>query len=384
MSRVAEPGHWALWRFVEQYGPIDAVRAIVAGTVPDDVAAVTAARRDRTDPDADLDVAARHGIRLLVPESARWPTTAFAALQRAATAAGAARRVELMAMATPPLALWVKGSLDEALPVRSVAIVGSRSSTAYGDAVAAELAFGLARRGVVVISGGAFGIDAAAHRAALAAEGATVIVSAGGLDRPYPAAHANLFERVAHAGALISESPPGTAPQRHRFLSRNRLIAALAGGTVVVEAALRSGALNTAAHCVNQGRPLMVVPGPVTSGRSAGCHALLRREGYSALLVESVDDVIGVVGRISEVAVRTAVNTNTGSDMSRRGRLDSVDALARRVFDGLPARGSISVERLASRCGFDIREVIRALPVLEMAGLVERDESGVRIAVELG
>jgi DNA processing protein len=152
--------------------------------------------------------------------------------------------------------------------------------------LSADLAYGLSGHGFDIVSGGAYGIDAAAHRAALAAGGSTVIVSAGGLDRPYPSGNAQLFERAADNGLLISESPPGSAPHRQRFLTRNRLIAALSTGVVVVEAARRSGALNTAGHCRLLGRPLMVVPGPVTSAMSAGCHDLLRDEHGYAVLVD--------------------------------------------------------------------------------------------------
>ena len=180
--------------------------------------------------------------------------------------------------------------------------MGARSASAYGEHVAALFRNGLAGRGIVVVSGGALGIDAAAHRSALGGEGATVIVSAGGVDRPYPAANAALYERATERGLVISESPPGSAPQRHRFLSRNRLIAALSTGTVVVEAAKRSGALNTASHAVTLGRPLMVVPGPITSAMSVGCHDLLRREDYGALLVSSVAEVAGIVGGVSWAA----------------------------------------------------------------------------------
>ena len=132
--------------------------------------------------------------------------------------------------------------------MRSAGIVGARASTEYGNRVAADLAFGLGSAGLEIVSGGAYGIDAAAHRGALAAGAVTVAVSAGGLDRPYPTGNAALFEQIAAAGLLISESPPGCAPQRHRFLSRNRLIAAFSSGIVVVEAAGRSGATNTANH----------------------------------------------------------------------------------------------------------------------------------------
>jgi DNA processing protein len=263
--------------------------------------------------------------------------------------------------------------------VRAAAIVGSRAASAYGERVTAELAYGLAGHGVVVVSGGAYGIDAAAHRAAMAGGGATIIVSAGGLDRPYPAGNAALFDRAAERGLVVSESPPGSAPHRHRFLSRNRLIAALSTGTVVVEAALRSGALNTAGHCILQGRPLMVVPGPVTSGLSAGCHALLRREDYAAILVESVDHVLAVVGSIGEgIDLAGATQRPPGDVLA--AILDRLDPTARRVFDGLPARTAVSAAQLAARSGVSLIQVARAVPALQVAGLVEVSDGTYRIS----
>ncbi len=385
LSRVAEPGALPLWMFVDEVGPTEAADAIRRDRAPDPVRAVTAARRERVDPLADLEAAARNCIRLVVPESAEWPVGALAALDRLARAAGprrAAAPVErLRDDLVPPIALWVRGRADLAsVWFRSVAIVGARSSTPYGEHVTADFAFGLARQGVTVVSGGAFGIDAAAHRAALGAEGVTVIVSAGGVDRPYPAANATLFDRAGESGLIVSECPPGSAPQRHRFLSRNRLIAAFATGTVVVEAAARSGALNTAAHCVSQGRPLMVVPGPVTSAMSVGCHALLRREGYGALLVETVDDVLAVVGSPGEGLDPVETRSRPSVD-ELEAVLDRVDPTARRVFDGLPARAAVGVDEWAALCGVSAREVARSLPALHLAGLVEETEEGYRVSV---
>ncbi len=238
LSRVAEPASIPVWDWVRRHGPLEAAASIRSGA-PLEAAALVRLRSYRSGTERHRD-----GGEPI-----------------------------------PPLALWVKGAAEvTTTAVRSVAIVGSRASTAYGEHVTAELAYGLASREVDVVSGGAYGIDAVAHRSALAAGGGTVIVSAGGLDRPYPAGNASLYDRVGETGLLVSESPPGSAPQRHRFLSRNRLIAALSSATIVVEAAARSGALNTARHCQVLGRSLMVVPGPVTSPMSAGCHALLRRD----------------------------------------------------------------------------------------------------------
>ncbi|HEU5420491.1 MAG TPA: DNA-processing protein DprA, partial [Streptosporangiaceae bacterium] len=195
------------------------------------------------------------GIRLVTPQDPEWPGQ-LADLGE-----------------DQPYALWLRGNADLRFNcLRSVAVVGSRAATAYGAYVAAEFSASIAARGVAVVSGGAFGVDAAAHRGALSADGVTIAVLACGVDTPYPAAHAELFDAIAAQGVLVSEWPPGRHVSRLRFLVRNRVIAALANGTVVVEAAARSGALNTARHARDLNRRLMAVPGPITSDLSAGCH----------------------------------------------------------------------------------------------------------------
>ena len=190
-----------------------------------------------------------------------------------------------------PLGIWVRGD-RQALTLRAMSIVGSRTSTIYGEETAMSFASAFAARGMAVVSGGAFGIDAAAHRGALAVGGSTIVILAGGVDQPYPRAHSSLFEKVEHQGCLVSESPPGTLPMRHRFLVRNRMIAAWSRGTIVVEARVRSGAIATASHAVALGRDVMAVPGPITSAASTGCHALIRD---GAVLVTSPDEAIELV-----------------------------------------------------------------------------------------
>lgn len=190
-----------------------------------------------------------------------------------------------------PIGLWVYGQ-PEALALPSIAIVGARSSTHYGEWAAADIAAGVSASGWCVVSGGAYGIDAAAHRGALAAGGKTVAFLAGGVDVPYPRSNELLFRAITESGALVSESPPGAQPLRHRFLIRNRLIAAASQGTVVVEARIRSGASATASHAAALGRDVMAVPGPITSPSSAGCHQLIRD---GAVLVTSAADVFELV-----------------------------------------------------------------------------------------
>lgn len=186
-----------------------------------------------------------------------------------------------------PHCLWVKGDV-EVMHLMGVALVGARAATSYGEHVAAELAADLSKHHVIV-SGAAYGIDGAAHRAALAAGGKTVAYLAGGSDRPYPAGHAHLIDRIAANGAVVSEVPPGSTPTKWRFLSRNRLIAAHAEAVVVVEAGYRSGSLNTAGHAVGLNRPLGAVPGPITSAASAGCHRILRE--MDGVCITSAADV---------------------------------------------------------------------------------------------
>lgn len=387
LSRVAEPASVPVWDFVRKAGPLEAAAAIRRGAAPPDVAAATDARRRVADPHADLEAAARHGVRLVVPEAPQWPHFALGALERTGAARAARyhkgeRRAEESGEALPPLALWVRGRGDPAsLAVRSAGIVGSRAATAYGSHVSGELAFGLATEGVVVVSGGAYGVDSAAHRGALAAGGVTVVVVAGGAERAYPAAHAALFEQVAEQGLVVSECPPGATPQRQRFLTRNRLIAAFSTGVVVVEAGRRSGAMNTARHCRNLARPLMAVPGPVDSAMSAGCHALLRRDDDPALLVTSSSDVLQVVGRVGEGLTGGDAAGNPAGDL--RDRLEELDPAARRVFEGLPVRRFAVPDEIAARCGVRLGDVLRALPQLELADLVEADDAGYRVAARL-
>lgn len=185
--------------------------------------------------------------------------------------------------------LWVRGSADlPKIVQKSVAVVGSRSATTYGTSVAMDLAAELAGDGYTIVSGGAFGIDQAAHRGALANGGLTVAVLAGGVDRAYPSAHRDLLDKIAEDGLVISEQPPGTAPTRERFLARNRIIAALTRATVVVEAAARSGAMSTVNRALALDRPVGAVPGPITSACSEGCHDLIK-SGQARLITNSQD-----------------------------------------------------------------------------------------------
>lgn len=263
-----------------------------------------------------------------------------------------------------PFALWVRGAGGVSdLMADSVAVVGARASTAYGDHMTADLAAGLCDTGRTVVSGGAYGIDASAHRAALAAGGRTLAVMAGGVDRFYPAGNAELLEQVLDSGAVMSEVPPGFAPHRQRFLSRNRLIAT-AGVTVVVEAAVRSGALSTARHAAELMRPVAAVPGPVTSASSTGCHALIR-DGI-ATLVTCATEVAELAGPLS-VTVPDSSLTSPAASGAGDGP-DFGSAHERAAYDVLGPRGA-TTERVARDAGLTLMEARVALGGLELAGL---------------
>ncbi|MFS0702117.1 DNA-processing protein DprA [Cellulomonas sp. 179-A 4D5 NHS] len=303
------------------------------------------------EPAREIEHVHRLGGRFLYPGAPGWPT----GLDDLGAAA--------------PLGLWLRGAPEpDRLLARSVALVGARASTAYGERVAADLADGLAAAGVCVVSGGAYGIDAAAHRGALTGGGPTVALLAGGVDRAYPAGNAALLERVLEqGGSVVSEVPPGGVPSRSRFLMRNRLIAAVSRATVVVEAAWRSGALSTAHHAAALLRPLGAVPGPVTSMASAGCHRLLR-EG-SAICVTDVAEVLELAGPLGPAREDRPEDTRPH---------DGLDWLADRVLDALSLRSAADVDALARRAGLSPADVRGALGTLELAGLAELRATGWR------
>ncbi|GEN79339.1 DNA processing protein DprA [Actinotalea fermentans] len=366
-SRLVEPGDAVAGALVAALGPQEALDWLrghepLPGLAAADgrarAALGAAAQRWRTrlpDLDAarDLGMLERVGGRLLVPEAPGWP-----------------RGLEVLG-SSAPMCLWVRGSLaGEALGAalrRSVALVGARACTGYGEHVTAEIAAGVAARGWCVVSGGAYGIDAVAHRAALAGDGTTVAFLAGGVDRLYPAGNTELLRAVADAGALVSEVPPGSVPAKVRFLQRNRLIAAVSGATVVVEAAWRSGALSTARHAASLLRPVGAVPGPVTSASSAGCHRLLR-DGVAVCVCDTAE-VLELVEPVPAPEPRTD---------PRAG--DGLDLVLRRTLDALPLRRPAPEGSVARTAGLSEREVRASLGRLELAGLAVRDAHGWRRA----
>lgn len=362
LSRVAEPPCAELAALVQRVGPVEAADRIRRGLVDDRLAGHTAARREIDCTAVDLDFLARCEGRLITPESDEWPLLSFAAFDGAGSGNTARPR------GGPPLVLWAQGParLDEVAD-RAAAVVGTRAATAYGERVAFDLAAGLAEREVAVVSGGAYGIDGAAHRAVLDCDGITVAVLAGGLDIPYPGGHTALLHRIGRHGLLFTEYPPGVRPARHRFLTRNRLVAGVSGAAVVVEAGLRSGAANTAAWARALGRVVAAVPGPVTSAASAGCHVLLRN---GAQLVTRADDIVELVGRIGELA----------DDQPRPATaFDGLSDAERRVYEALPGRGAVTVDEIAVASGLVPEQVLGPLAILELAGLAQGHDGRWRI-----
>lgn len=358
-SRLAEPGDGAAAALVAEVGAALALEAVVTGRGP----ARWRSRLEQVDPVGDLAVLRAVGGRLLVPGDDEWPEP----LGDLSRAVGADVRP-----VTTPFCLWVRGPADlRQVAGHSVSIVGTRHPTPYGETVAAEFSVGLADRGLAVVSGGAVGIDAVAHRAAVAVDGTSVAVLACGVDRVYPVTNAPLQTRLARTGALVSEFPPGTAPTRWRFLDRNRIIAALGRATVVVEAAWRSGALSTAERAERIGRPVGAVPGPVASTVSAGCHRLLRDRG--AVCVTTPDDVVELVSPVGQV-VPTVPATPVR-------RFDGLEPEELRIAECLPRRGSAELEDLAREAGVDLGAAHGVLGRLELAGIAVRKGTGFRLGV---
>jgi DNA processing protein len=352
-SVLVEPGDGVAGTLVGEHGARRALELAVGETgllvpgslTPHQLAEAQARWRPRAQARAVLDAlesCAHIGGRLLLPGDEHWPVGLD----------------DLGAHA--PLVLWARGDVDGCSGRPAVSIVGARAATAYGESVAAELAGDLAAGGVAVISGGAYGIDGAAHRAALGAGGTTIAYLAGGVDRAYPVGHQQLFDRIRNGGAVLSEVPCGAAPTKWRFLQRNRLIAAAGAATVVVEAGWRSGSLNTAGHAAALGRPLGAVPGPVTSAASAGCHRLLRE--YDAVCVTSAQEVRELWQDASDdVPVPQSV---------------SPDQI--RLLDALSTRTPRAVTEIARLSGLAETRVRSLLGLLGLDGAVEQVRDGWR------
>lgn len=300
-------------------------------------------------PERDIETMRRLGGRVIVPGDELWPVQlADLGLQE-------------------PLCLWWRGN-EQPFPTarQAVALVGSRDSTSYGASVTGDLAYTLAQRGYTVVSGGAYGIDAQAHRGALSGGSAdmpTIAVMAGGVDRFYPSGNEELLRAVSTQGAVIAEVPPGSAPTRYRFLQRNRLIAAIASVTVVVEARWRSGALNTAHHAETLGRAVAAVPGSVHSANSAGCHRLLRDGG--AVCVTDAGEIAELAGAMGDV--------DGGENESPPAVHDGLCLEDLILLDALPLRSASSVEKLTVVAGLSPDAVRAGLARLNVLGLATSD-----------
>ncbi|WUX66899.1 DNA-processing protein DprA [Streptomyces sp. NBC_01429] len=355
LTRVFEPGDERGGRWLRRFGAVgllellsspDAGRERLTGVTGERLGGYRI-RAGAALPERDLAAIAALGGRFVCPGDPEWPS-----------------QLDDLEAARP-IGLWVRGGPDLRIwSLRSVAVVGARACTPYGAHMAATLGAGLAERGWVVTSGAAFGVDGAAHRGALSAGGATVAVLASGVDKVYPPGHAELIGRIAQQGLLVAELPPGDHPTRSRFVLRNRVIAALTRGTVVVEAEYRSGSLVTARCAQRLGRFTMGVPGPATSGLSAGVHELLRGEG---VLVTDAAEVAELVGDIGELAP------------SRRGPVlarDLLDPASARVLEALPARGAAEGREVAREAGTTVDEALGRLYELHSLGFVERCGDG--------
>ena len=365
-SSVVEPGDRIAGSLIDVYGPVDALMFAETTThAARDIAqtcnTLTDCGHTTTDDElrdglgrwsarlaagnvvAQLEAAARVGAQVVIPGDDVWPSGVSELGNHA------------------PHALWLRGNrstLERA--GRSVAMVGARASTGYGEHVTMELVSGLVRKQFAIVSGAAYGIDGMAHRAALAEEGDTIAVLAGGIDRLYPSGHDALLQRIIATGAVVTEMPPGFSPTKWRFLQRNRLIAAMTQATVVVEAGWRSGSLNTAHHAIELGRPLGVVPGPVTSASSAGCHRLLREEPCTC--VTTADEVAELMD---------------GFDATQTSAVASLRASEQRALDALLQK-SRSIDDLQIASGLSRTEIESALGVLSLHAIAEETPTGWR------
>lgn len=281
---------------------------------------------------------------LITPESELWP-----------------ENLDHLGWAAPAV-LWGRGSpMALAATGQSLSVVGSRGATNYGSWVTGELIAGLRPFNISIVSGGAYGIDAAAHRAALAAGLKTVAVLAGGVDRLYPSGNHELFDAIIATGAVVSELPPGASPTKWRFLQRNRLIAAITDATLVVEAGKRSGSISTANHATELGRPVGAIPGPITASSSLGCNRLI--QSGQAELIQDDDDLLNLLGLHS----RLSPFEDDSADKLGPFEIRLLDALTTRPID--PAQ-------VAQRAGLTMIEANVAFAQLSLSQLAVSSQRG--------
>ncbi len=347
LACVCEPGEPGLADLIDTRGPCAVVAALLSGApVRIPRAASIGARLAGLDFESQLARAEDLGCRIVLPGGLEWPGQL--------DQLGPQR----------PIALWCWGEANLRLhALASVAMVGARACTRYGEMVAREWSAVLAGQSITVVSGGAYGIDAAAHRGALAVDGTTICILAGGVDQAYPRGHDGLFAQIVERGVLVSEAPLGETVRRRRFLTRNRLIAALSSATCVVEAAQRSGSSRTATYAAELNRPVFAVPGPVTSQASAGTHRLI--QDHIAVLAGDVEDIRDAVGPLRITKRRS----DGGPEIPTR---------LREVLDALPGEGrtGITCEVAAVRSGIEVQETRSWLATAQQRGYVRSDENG--------
>lgn len=363
LSRVCEPGDADVCRLVREHSAAALVERLGCDALPGNKARDWAERLPTADVDAMLRAAEHEDARYIVPGDPDWPAP-LGDLELLEDETGERR-------AGAPFGLWVRGHGDlAALSTAAVAMVGARAATAYGEHVAGDLAIGTAQRGFTVVSGGAYGIDVAAHRGALAADRPTIAVLAGGIDRMYPQGNKDVLRRITELGVVVAEAAPGCVPTKSRFLIRNRLIAGLSLGTVVIEAALRSGSLNTARWARDLNRHVMGVPGPVTSRLSSGVHQLLRQP--EAVLVT---DAAEVIEQLSPAG--------TGLAAVKSGPVhvqDQLDPRSLQVLDAVPKFSGATTSSIAGVAGVAHTDVVSRLAGLRDLGLVVVEQGRWRLS----
>lgn len=343
LAHVVEPGDRRLGAVIWREGPHRALDQIRRSPRLEGVAA----RLKDLGAQSPQEIADTVGARIVTPIDDEWPHQLHQL--------GDAR----------PLALWVHGAAHlRTMLVRSVAFVGARAATNYGERVCGQWVGHCCDRGITVVSGGAYGIDGAAHRAALAAGGMTVAILATGVDVPYPRGHAALFAQIADSGLLVSEHPPGATARRQRFLTRNRIIAAATRATVVVEAALRSGTTSTANAAAALHRPVLAIPGPVTSAMSAGCHQLIA-DGHAAIATHVSDVTMALDG----------IQTTLPESPDIRSH-DALEIRERTVLDALPTHDVMSIGDLVRASGLDERSAMAGAGILVGRGFIEAVSDG--------
>lgn len=381
-TAIAQPGEPVVGQVIGHFGVMEALERVkfLAAKLPeiDDMIIRTvfqparlpasvaqvegwAMRLRELNLEMEYQLLSRDGGTLVVPGDAAWPMMA-----------------DDLGMVAP-LALWVRGNpraLQALAPEGAVALVGARCATHYGTDIAQEIAYELGERGIWVISGGAYGIDAAAHQGALASRGKTISVQAGGLGELYPAMNARLFSQIQQTGAIVSEAPPSQRPAKHLFLTRNRIISALSQVVVVVEAGERSGAMSTANHGAEQGRQVAAVPGPVTSAASIGCHRLIR-EG--AALVTNAEEILELMFPLNAVkqnvhgggAAAAEPPRNSAGQIPAPSLFAGLSSDGVKVIDSLSKTAWKSLEQVARGAGLGTRTVQSELGLMELDGKVE-------------